>query len=228
MKYLLPSLAGCLLLAGCHLDMVDQPKVESQAGYDFFSNDMGSRPPVDGTVEYLEPDQKTPFFTGYEDGKLVHEIPVPVTKELIERGQERYTIVCSHCHGAIGDGKGMIAQRGFELARPVASYHTERLREMPIGHFFEVITHGYGAMYPQGARVKPEDRWAIAAYIRVLQLSQYASAGNLSPELKDQLAPGQSTENSGGPLFQTEPAQTTPAPQKSTMPTNQQAGASGE
>jgi mono/diheme cytochrome c family protein len=112
------------------------------------------------------------FFTGFENGKLVEQFPIKVTKEVILRGQERFNIYCSHCHGKLGDGKGMIAQRGLVLARPPASYHTDRLREMPIGHFFDVITNGFGVMYRQAPSVDPIDRWAIAAWIRVLQLSQ--------------------------------------------------------
>src|SRR5579871_5361339 len=96
-------------------------------------------------------------------------------ERFIRRGQERFNIYCSPCHGRIGDGKGMIWQRGFAPNITVATYHTDRLRKMPIGHFYDAITHGYGRMFSYAARVEPQDRWAIAAYIRVFQLSQHAT-----------------------------------------------------
>ena len=99
---------------------------------------------------------------------------MPVNLELVKRGQERFNVYCSPCHGRLGDGKGMIALRGFQLRRPVGNYHTDRLRKMPVGHFYDVITNGYGAMYSYAARVEPQDRWAIVSYIRALQLSQNA------------------------------------------------------
>jgi mono/diheme cytochrome c family protein len=119
------------------------------------------------------------YYRGYVDGKLIEQMPVRVTAELIERGQERFNVFCRHCHGAIGDGEGMIAKRGFKVERPVASYHTDRLRQMPVGHFFDVITNGYGAMFPFSDRIPVEDRWAIVSYIRVLQRSQYASVSDV-------------------------------------------------
>lgn len=170
------------LLAGCHTDMWQQPKVKAQSKNDFFADGLGSRQPVRGTVPFGEVRADKAFYTGYENGKLVETFPVPVTKELILRGKERFEVFCSHCHGAIGDGKGMIAQRGFTLARPVATYHTDRLREMPVGHFFDVMTTGYGAMFPFSARVRPLDRWAIAAYIRTLQYSQNRNVSELTSE----------------------------------------------
>jgi mono/diheme cytochrome c family protein len=111
----------------------------------------------------------------------VDNLPMPVTLELLKRGQERFNIYCSPCHGRLGDGKGMISQRGFNVRRPVASYHSDRLRKMPVGYFYDVITNGYGAMYSYASRVEPEDRWAIVSYIRVLQLSQHASTADADP-----------------------------------------------
>ncbi|MCC7229311.1 MAG: cytochrome c, partial [Fimbriimonadaceae bacterium] len=106
------------------------------------------------------------------------EFPLPVDEELIRRGKERFTIYCTPCHGQLGDGNGMIAKRGFALRRPVGNYHTERLRKMAVGHFYDVITNGYGSMYSYAARVEPRDRWAIVAYIRALQLSQAATSAD--------------------------------------------------
>lgn len=163
-------------IVGCHTDMWVQPKHhEPLQESHFYADGMASRPLVEGTVArgHLRLDE--PFFTGFQNGKPVTEFPLPVDEELVRRGQERYSIYCTPCHGQIGDGKGMIAQRGFTLRRPVGNYHTERLRKMPVGHFYDVITNGYGAMYSYAARVEPRDRWAIVAYIRALQLSQNAS-----------------------------------------------------
>lgn len=192
--------AGSVVLAGCHLDMWVQPKVKAQSENDFFSDGQGSRPPVKGSVEFGKPKSDDAFYTGFEDGKLVTEFPVEVDKEFILKGQEQFEIFCSHCHGAVGDGKGMIAQRGFELRRPVGDYHTDRLREMPVGHFYDVITNGYGTMYPQGGRIRPLDRWAIVAYIRALQLSQHASPSDLDGSAAELL--GTSPGNGFGELFQ--------------------------
>lgn len=165
-----------LVLAGCHTDMWVQPRTKALDKSTFYADGRSARDPVAGTVAqgHLKVDDAA--STGFVNGKLVTELPVPLTKALIERGKERFTIYCSPCHGQLGDGNGMIAQRGFNLRKKPASYHTERLRNMPIGHFFDVITNGYGVMFSYAARVKPEDRWAIAAYIRVLQASQNAKA----------------------------------------------------
>ncbi|MBC8066293.1 MAG: cytochrome c, partial [Chlorobia bacterium] len=92
--------------------------------------------------------------------------------------KERFEIYCTPCHGQIGDGQGMIAKRGFTLRRPVGNYHTERLRKMPVGHFYDVITNGYGSMYSYASRIEPRDRWAVVAYVRALQLSQGASTAD--------------------------------------------------
>ena len=172
---------------GCHPDMWTQPKVKAQQRSDFFADQSASRLPVKGTVPYGEVKQNDAYYRGYVDGRLVEQMPVPLTAELIERGQERFNIFCRHCHGAIGDGEGMINQRGFKVERPVATYHTDRLRAMPVGHFFDVITNGYGAMFPFSDRVPVEDRWAIVAYIRALQRSQNASAADVPEPNRDEL-----------------------------------------
>ena len=202
-RLVLPTLAVGVLLAGCHLDMVIQPKVKSQSQSDFFADEMGSRRPVAGTIQYGDSDRSAmPVYTGRDaQGALVREFPIKVDEALIKRGKDRFEAFCSHCHGAIGDGEGMIAQRGFKLARPVGNYHTDRLRKMPVGHFFDVITNGYGTMYPQASRVKPRDRWAIAAYIRVLQLSQNATQAELDDATLQKLGVTRSVPLGNGPLF---------------------------
>ena len=137
---------------------------------------------VPGTVARGHLEEDTPFFTGRDDnGQLVTEIPVKFNspkefKAFLLRGQERFNIYCTPCHGRLGDGQGMISKRGLALRRPPANYHTDRLRNMPIGHFYDVMTKGYGVMFSYASRVEPQDRWAIAAYIRALQLSQHADS----------------------------------------------------
>jgi mono/diheme cytochrome c family protein len=183
------------LVAGCHTDMWVQPKTKPQHENDFFVDGMGSRPKVKGTVARgQQMDDSTYFFGRDETGKLVTAIPADrAMKELkletytdfLKRGKERFTVFCSPCHGQVGDGKGMIALRGLTLRRPVGNYHTERLRQMPVGHFYDVMTNGYGVMYSVASRVPKEDRWAIAAYIRVLQRSQNAGQPTATNEGND-------------------------------------------
>lgn len=172
--------AAALLLTGCHTDMWIQPKVKAQEASTFFPDKMSSRLPVPGTVAVGQLNEDDALHTGRVNGKLVTQLPIPLDKELLERGHERFTVFCSPCHGQLGDGNGMIAQRGFNLRKKPASYHTERLHNMPIGHFFDVMTHGSGTMFSYASRVPVEDRWAIAAYIRALQASQNAGGGEVS------------------------------------------------
>jgi mono/diheme cytochrome c family protein len=188
-KAALPATALLVVAAGCHQDMWQQPKALAQSRSDFFVHDRSAtRPQVAGTVAFGEPKLDTEYETGFSrDGKMVKLFPVKVDERLLKRGQERYNIFCSHCHGKTGDGQGMIAKRGFTLARPVATYHTDRLRAMPVGHFFDVITNGYGAMYPFKARIKPDDRWAIAAYIRVLQRAHDAPISSVPADERQKL-----------------------------------------
>jgi hypothetical protein len=165
-----PALALALLSAGCHYDMWIQPKEKGYRASEFHRDKRTARNEPAGTVAFGQAKDDTAFNTGYTPaGKLVRAIPMELTEEKLKRGQERYRIFCTPCHGELGDGKGMITQRGLAVARPVPSYHTARLRAMPDGHFFDVITNGYGAMFPQGARIPVEDRWAIAGYVRALQ-----------------------------------------------------------
>ena len=139
---------------------------------------MASRPLVSHTVARGELQEDEAFYTGKIGTNLVTTLPVPATRELLERGRERFEIYCSVCHGRTGEGNGMIVQRGFPVP---PSYHIDRLREAPVGHFFDVMTQGYGIMYSYAERVKPQDRWAIAAYIRALQLSHNTKLAELPP-----------------------------------------------
>lgn len=178
---LLVAIAAGLAVVGCHTDMWVQPKIhEPYQESKFYADGSTARPLIKGTVARGHLRLDDAFFTGFKDGKLVKDFPLPIDEELIRRGKERYTIFCTPCHGQVGDGQGMIAKRGFTLRRPVGNYHTERLQKMPVGHFYDVITNGYGSMYSYASRIEPRDRWAIVAYVRTLQLSQSATAADKS------------------------------------------------
>lgn len=205
----LAGAAGLLIAsAGCHLDMWEQNKVKAQAPSEFFADGQGARPLLIHTVARAEPYHQlwaanpaisddnrvdNPAYTGLDGRNLINQIPpdvvrkFPDLKSMLLRGQDRFNIFCTPCHSRLGDGQGMIAQRGFALRRPPASYHTARLMKMPIGHFFDVMTNGYGTMFSYAERVKPVDRWAIASYIRVLQFSQNGALSDVPPEKMSEL-----------------------------------------
>ncbi|HKV03928.1 MAG TPA: cytochrome c [Candidatus Acidoferrales bacterium] len=149
-----------------------QPKYLPYQPTDFFADGRSERQPVPGTVARGQLRLDELMFTGRESGVAVDKFPFPITKADLERGRERYNVYCTPCHDYTGSGRGMIVRRGFPQP---PSYHIQRLREAPVGHFYEVMTNGFGAMYSYAARVEPADRWRIAAYIRVLQLSQNAT-----------------------------------------------------
>jgi mono/diheme cytochrome c family protein len=198
--------AVCLLTFACRRDMQDQPKMKPFRSSVFFRDGLSTRPPIEGTVArgFLKTD--TEFFTGKKAGRAgasaataqtpagpqptgtttapalqgaaaypddIELFPIPVTREVVTRGRERYEIFCSACHGLTGNGDGMIVRRGFRRA---ASFNDDRLRQAPVGHFFDAITNGWGAMPSYAPQIPPEDRWAIIAYIRALQLSQNVPA----------------------------------------------------
>jgi mono/diheme cytochrome c family protein len=187
----------CFILAGCHTDMWRQPKVGAQQPISttLFQDGRADRLPVQGTVARGGLRHDDLRYTGFEGGKLATRMPATIVvdgetlsttdprdlERIIRRGKERFQIFCQHCHGALGDGKGMIAQRGLALRRQPGDYHTDRLRQMPIGHFYDVITNGYGVMFSYASRVDPDDRWAISSYVRALQLSRYFPVASLPP-----------------------------------------------
>ncbi len=174
-----------LAAAGCRRDMFQQPYSKPLEPSDFFQdNHMASRPLVPHTVARGHLNEDTAFYTGKVGTNLVETFPFPITREVLERGRERFDIYCSPCHGRTGEGNGMIVQRGFP---PPPSYHIDRLRKAPVGHFFDVITQGYGIMYSYAERVQPADRWAIAAYIRALQKSRDARLNDVPPQQRAQL-----------------------------------------
>ena len=170
------SMAVMMVLAGCRQDMHDQPKFFPQRGTTLYTDGRSVRPQVENTVAREQLHQDTYFYTGLVDGKEGDGLPFPVTEEVLKRGQERYNIYCTPCHSRVGNGEGMIVQRGYAKA---GDFHIARLENAPLGHFFHVMTYGYGAMPEYAAQVTPEDRWAIAAYIRALQLSQHATQADV-------------------------------------------------
>ena len=172
------------MLAACRQDMHDQPKLEPLEKNNFFADQRASRPLVEGTVARGQLRIDEHLYTGKVNGALATTLPFPATKEVLARGQERYNIFCAPCHDRIGSGNGMIVQRGF---RKPPSFHLERLREMPVGHYFEVMTNGFGTMYSYSDRITPKDRWAIAAYVRVWQLSQNAALTDVPQEQRGKL-----------------------------------------
>jgi mono/diheme cytochrome c family protein len=153
--------------------MHDQPKYEPLEATTFFDDGMSARPPVPGTVARGSLGGDELFLTGKVGGQPAPVFPYPVTREMVDRGQERYDIFCAPCHDRVGTGRGMVVRRGY---REPPSLHIERLRAAPPGHFFDVITNGFGAMPDYRAQIPPADRWAIVAYVRALQLSQHAPA----------------------------------------------------
>jgi hypothetical protein len=172
------AIAASGLLAGCRQDMQDQPKFIPQRGTDFYADGRSVRPQVENTVARGQLHEDTYFYTGLQNGKEGDAMPFPVTMQVLERGQERYNIYCTPCHSRVGNGIGMIVQRGYSKA---GDYHTDRLRAAPLGHFFNVITNGYGSMPDYAAQLQPQDRWAVVAYIRALQLSQNAKPSDAAP-----------------------------------------------
>ena len=166
-------LLGVAYIAGCQPEMTDQPRYEPLEASTFFEDGRSARHLVPGTVARGQLMLDTPLATGRADGQVVDTLPLPVTRDLLERGQERYDIYCAPCHDRVGAGRGMIVRRGYP--RP-PSFHIPRLRQAPVGHFFEVMTQGFGAQMPAyDWMIPPPDRWAIIAYIRALQLSQHAT-----------------------------------------------------
>lgn len=170
------SLAMALLLLGCQQKMADQPHYEPLQKSDFFADQRASRPLVEGTVARGHLGADMEFYTGKTEAGPVKVFPITVDRKVFRRGQERFDIFCAPCHDRVGTGQGMIVRRGY---RPPPSFHIDRLREAPPGHFFDVISHGFGSMPDYAAQITPADRWAIVAYIRALQFSQNASVGAL-------------------------------------------------
>ena len=172
----LSALSAVLLLAGCRQDMHNQPKFVPQRGTTFFADGRSARPQVENTVARSQLHEDAYFYTGVQDGKEGDGLPIQLTDTVMRRGQEKYNIYCTPCHSRVGNGAGMIVQRGY---RPAGNYSQPFLLTAPLGHFFAVMTNGYGAMPDYSAQLSPEDRWAVVAYIRALQLSQNAKPSDV-------------------------------------------------
>ena len=175
--------------AGCRQDMHDTPRFEAFEANDFFADKRAMRPYVEGTVARGMLRDNDLFFTAMVDGEVSTTLPpeVVVDAALLERGQERFNIYCAPCHSQLGDGNGMVVQRGYK--RP-ASFHDPRLREARVGYFYDVITNGFGQMPSYAAQITPGDRWAIVAYLRALQLSQGATLDDVPAEERRALESG--------------------------------------
>jgi mono/diheme cytochrome c family protein len=172
------------LTMGCRQDMHVQPRYNPYDASSFFDDGRASRQPVPGTIARGQLHLDALLYTGKVDGKDAEVFPFPITRPDLERGRERFNIYCAPCHDVTGTGRGMIVLRGFPQP---PSFHIDRLRQAPVGHFFDVMTNGLGIMYSYASRVTPEDRWRIAAYIRALQLSQQAAITDAPPDARQKL-----------------------------------------
>ena len=179
-------LLSAALVSGCRQDMHDTPRYEALEESDFFADKRAMRPIPEGVVARGNLREDDVFYTGKVDGEPVHALPAQVTvdKALLDRGQSRFNIYCAPCHSPLGDGNGTIVQRGYK--RPT-SFHDARLKGVGVGYFYDVITNGFGQMPDYSAQVTPADRWAIAAYIRALQLSQGATVDDVPADQRGAL-----------------------------------------
>ena len=178
------ALAGLLAVAGCRQDMHNQPKYIPLRESDFYTDRRSGRPLLEGTVARGDAQGDELLYTGKVNGELATVFPFPVTEAVMRRGQERFDIFCSPCHARTGDGDGMVVRRGF---RAPPSFHIDRLRQAPPGHFFDVITNGFGAMPDYRQQVPVRDRWAIVAYIRALQASTAAGLGDVPADRRGEI-----------------------------------------
>ena len=178
------AFAACAFLSACRQDMHDQPKYIPLRESTFFGDARSARPPVAGTVARGQLRDDPMLYTGKRNGADAEVFPFPVTDRVMKRGQERFNIYCAPCHGRTGEGDGMVVLRGYR--RP-PTYHQDRLRSAAVGHFFDVITNGFGAMPDYASQIKAEDRWAIVAYVRALQLSEHASLTDIPPSERDKI-----------------------------------------
>jgi mono/diheme cytochrome c family protein len=162
--------------AGCRQDMHNQPKYRPLRSSTFYANTSSARPLVEGTIARGTLQSDAAFFTGKNGALFVHELPFPVTHDVLDRGQERFNIYCTPCHDATGSGNGLVVQRGYPQP---PSFHIDRLRQVEPGYFFDVMTNGFGRMPDYRAQISPRDRWNIVAYVRALQLSQHAASADV-------------------------------------------------
>ncbi len=173
------------LVCACRQDMHDAPRYDTYEPSSFFSDKRSARPHVEGTIARGQLELDPHLYQGKTDGKPAETFPFDVTRAVLERGRERYDIYCAPCHSQVGDGYGMIVQRGM---RQPPSFHVERLQKAPPGYYFDVITNGFGAMYDYSDRIEAKDRWAIVAYIRALQKSRNATLADVPETEREKLA----------------------------------------
>ena len=178
--------AGCDNMNTLRQDMANQPKQNPLSPAPFFADGRSERPVMENTVAHGSIQDDALFVP-----KDSNAFPLPVNMDLLQRGQQRYNIFCSPCHGIQGDGMGMVAVRGMKHP---PSYHQDRLRNEPAGYLYDVVTNGFGAMYGYSSQIPPRDRWAIIAYVRALQLSRNAPASELPAELREKLMAGGSAK----------------------------------
>jgi mono/diheme cytochrome c family protein len=172
--------AACFVAVACRNDMHNQPRYKPFASTPFFGDGRSERPAIEDTVARGQLHLDEARYTGKINGQDIDYLPIQITRADVTRGRERFNIYCSPCHGRLGDGHGLVVTRGL---RQPPSFHDERLLTAQVGHFFDVMTNGYGAMFSYASRVPVDDRWRIVAYIRALQLSQ-----NAPPELAEAAA----------------------------------------
>lgn len=190
----------------CRQDMHNQPKYKPLHESEFFNDHRSARPQVEGTVARGHLRVDVARYTGKSGENDVTAFPFPITRDDLNRGQDRFNIYCTPCHGRLGDGNGLVVKRGF---RQPPSYHIQRLKDAPVGHFFDVATNGYGAMPSYASRVTPDDRWRIIAYIRVLQYAEGASITDVPPDEKQKL---EANPQQNPPNAPNQPGQITNAP----------------
>jgi mono/diheme cytochrome c family protein len=192
---ILAILASTVLVAGCRQDMHDAPRYEAFEANSTFADNRASRTAPTGTVArgWLRDDEA--LYTGKLAGQTVDEFPFAIGRAELLRGQERFNIYCTPCHGKLGDGNGMVVSRGL---RQAASYHQDRLRQEKLGYFYDVITNGFGAMQGYAEQIPVRDRWLIVAYVRTLQLSQHASVNEVPADQRGALDAAPATAPAAG------------------------------
>ncbi|HZT69438.1 MAG TPA: cytochrome c [Terriglobia bacterium] len=183
-RRLIPAVVLLACTLGCREDMQDQPKYKPMAVSTFFADGRAARPVPPGAIAVDDIDQKPALSAGVVDGAFVTTIPVPVSVDLLNRGRDRYDIYCAPCHGRTGDGRGMVALRGFKIPADLSS---DRVRNAPPGYLYAVITDGYGAMPDYSYQLDEHDRWAVVAYIRALELSRRTTLADAPPDARSRL-----------------------------------------
>ena len=194
--------ASAVVLAGCRQDMHNTPRYEVYEASASFADGRASRNPPVGTVARGQLRDDDWLYTGKVDGLPAEAFPFPIGEAEMQRGRERFTIYCTPCHGLLGDGRGMVVQRGL---RQAASYHEERLKAAPVGYFFDVMTNGFGAMQGYAEQIPPRDRWLIAAYVRALQLSQHATIDDVPAADRGRLDEAPAAPSAAPPAKKVEP-----------------------